>query len=138
MSLHIEVIEVKESLANTLTSAFVVTKSYFAAVPSLPYDKPSLTDIREESVRLSWLPAYTSTLPPEGRNVKYVIEARELPGFDWHKVATNIHGNTHMVKNLKPRTEYAFRVHAENQFGVSDSTQPAMLSRPKPGVWSLL
>lgn len=107
---------------------------YLPAMPSLPYDKPSLTDIREESVRLSWLPAYTSTLPPEGRNVKYVIEARELPGFDWHKVATGIHGNTHMVKNLKPRAEYAFRVYAENQFGVSDSTQPAMLARPKPGM----
>lgn len=102
-------------------------------MPSLPYDKPSLTDIREESVRLSWLPAYTSTLPPEARNVKYVIEARELPGFDWHKVATGIHGNTHMVKNLRPKGEYAFRVYAENQFGVSDSTQPVMLARPKPG-----
>ncbi|XP_062595919.1 titin-like isoform X3 [Saccostrea cucullata] len=108
------------------------TKSDHEAVPTLPYDKPSLTDIREESVRLSWLPAYTSTLPPEGKNVKYIIEARELPGFDWHKVATGIHGNTHMVKNLRPNTEYAFRVHAENQFGTSDSTQPVMLSRPKP------
>nr|XP_022325334.1 titin-like isoform X5 [Crassostrea virginica] len=108
------------------------TKSDHEAMPSLPYDKPSLTDIREESVRLSWLPAYTSTLPPEARNVKYVIEARELPGFDWHKVATGIHGNTHMVKNLRPKGEYAFRVYAENQFGVSDSTQPVMLARPKP------
>ena len=84
-------------------------------------------------MRLSWLPAYTSNLPQDSRNVKYVVEARELPGFEWSKVAAGIHGNTHMVKGLKPSSEYAFRVRAENQHGSSDATQPCMMTREKHG-----
>ncbi|KAK3083319.1 hypothetical protein FSP39_019350 [Pinctada imbricata] len=120
------------SVANAAGEVSCVANLKIESVPTLPYDKPSLSDIREESVRLSWLPAYTSNLPQDARNVKYMVEARELPGFEWNKVATGIHGNTHLVKGLRPQSEYAFRIRAENQHGSSDATQPCMLTREKP------
>lgn len=78
------------------------------------YDKSLFIDIREEFVRLLWLSVYILILLFEGRNVKYVIEVRELLGFDWYKVVIGIYGNIYMVKNLKFRVEYVFRVYVEN------------------------
>lgn len=78
------------------------------------YDKLLFIDIREEFVRLLWLSVYILILLFEGRNVKYVIEVRELLGFDWYKVVIGIYGNIYMVKNLKFRVEYVFRVYVEN------------------------
>lgn len=80
----------------------------------LSYDKSLFIDIREEFVRLLWLSVYILILLFEGRNVKYVIEVRELLGFDWYKVVIGIYGNIYMVKNLKFRVEYVFRVYVEN------------------------
>lgn len=93
---------------------------YFLVMSFLFYDKSLFIDIREEFVRLLWLSVYILILLFEGRNVKYVIEVRELLGFDWYKVVIGIYGNIYMVKNLKFRVEYVFRVYVENQFGVSD------------------
>ena len=100
----------------------------------MPYEKPTISDIRPESTRLTWQPVLTSALSSDSKNIKYIIEGRELPDAEWKKMASGIHGNTHMLRNLRPQKEYDFRVRAEKQFGLSDSTQPATLERPKPGI----
>jgi hypothetical protein len=41
--------------------------------------------------------------------LKYIIEGRELPDAEWKKMASGIHGNTHMLRNLRPQKEYDFR-----------------------------
>ncbi|XP_076089438.1 twitchin-like isoform X1 [Mytilus galloprovincialis] len=103
-------------------------------VPTMPYEKPTISDIRPESTRLTWQPVLTSALSPDSKNIKYLIEGRELPDADWRKLASGIHGNTHLLRNLRPQRDYDFRVRAENQFGVSDATTPAMLERPRTEV----
>lgn len=100
----------------------------------MPYEKPTISDIRPESTRLTWQPVLTSALSPDSKNIKYLIEGRELPDADWRKLASGIHGNTHLLRNLRPQRDYDFRVRAENQFGVSDATTPAMLERPRTGI----
>lgn len=100
----------------------------------MPHEKPTILDVRPDSARLSWIPVSTIQLPPEAKNITYVIEAKELPhGYDWKKMASGIHGHTHLVKNLRPDIEYAFRVKAENQFGISDASPQVIMERQKPG-----
>nr|KAG5697851.1 hypothetical protein BaRGS_017108 [Batillaria attramentaria] len=100
-------------------------------VPSLPFDKPSLLDVRDDSVKLSWLPARTSGLPENARHVTYTVEARELPSNRWTRLASGIESNYHVARNLRPDREYMFRVYAENKYGPSDPTLPATLNARK-------
>ncbi|KAL8623451.1 hypothetical protein ACOMHN_061964 [Nucella lapillus] len=97
-------------------------------VPSLPFDKPHLLDLRDESVKLSWLPARTSNLPENARHVTYTVEARELPSNRWTRLASGLESTHHVAKSLRPDREYMFRVLAENKFGPSDHTLPATLA----------
>lgn len=102
----------------------------------MPRDEPTLYDVRPDSARLSWTSAAVPGQPKETRNVRYTVESKALPDSDWSKVATGIHGNTFMVKQLRPNKEYVFRVRAENQFGESEPTQPAKLERqPEIGLY---
>ncbi|KAJ8321036.1 hypothetical protein KUTeg_002623 [Tegillarca granosa] len=109
--------------------------SKLQALPTMPHEKPTILDVRPDSARLSWIPVSTLQLPPEAKNITYVIEAKELPhGYDWKKMASGIHGHTHLVKNLRPDIEYAFRVRAENQFGISDASPQVIMERHKPEI----
>ncbi|XP_076459478.1 uncharacterized protein LOC143292788 isoform X2 [Babylonia areolata] len=102
-------------------------------VPSLPFDKPHLLDMRDESVKLSWLPARTTGLPENARQVTYTVEARELPSNRWMRLASGLEGTTHVARNLRPDKEYMFRVYAENKYGPSETTLPATLqAREEP------
>ncbi|XP_070188406.1 obscurin-like isoform X2 [Littorina saxatilis] len=97
-------------------------------VPSMPFDKPSLLEVRDTSVKLGWLPARTSNLPDKARHITYTIEAREMPSNRWTRLASGLEGTSYVARNLRPTKEYIFRVHVENKYGSSDPTLPATLA----------
>lgn len=104
-------------------------------VPSLPFDKPSLLEVRKESVKLSWLPARTGNLPENACHITYTVEAREMPSNRWTRLASGLESTSYMARNLRPDKEYMFRVYAENKYGPSEPTLPAtMASREGEGT----
>jgi hypothetical protein len=103
-------------------------------VPSLPFDKPSLLEIRDESVKLSWLPARTSNLPENARKITYTVEARELPSNRWTRLASGLESSYYVARHLRPEKEYMFHVYAENKYGASEPTLPATLAPRKGGL----
>ena len=98
-------------------------------VPKIPYDRPSLRDKRDDSVRLQWLPAPVYELPDDARRVSYVIESREVPNQSWTKLATGVPSTSYIAKHLRPDKHYEFRVRAQNQHGISEPTWNASLER---------
>ncbi len=99
-------------------------------VPSMRFDKPVLLDVKPESVKLTWLPAHMTDLP-SGGPVSYIVEARELPSMRWSRLTSDLHSTTYNVKGLSPDKEYNFRIRAENKYGSSEPTLPAVLEKRK-------
>ena len=98
-------------------------------IPKIPFERPTMFNKRDDSVRLSWMPAPTHELPSDARRVSYVVESRELPGKGWTKIASSVPGTSYIVKHLRPDKEYEFRVRAQNQYGASEPTWAAPLEK---------
>lgn len=98
-------------------------------IPKIPYERPSLINKRDDSVKLTWLPAPLYDLPEDARRVSYIVESREVPSQAWNKLATGIPSTTYIAKHLRPDKEYEFRVRAQNQHGISEPTWNATLDR---------
>lgn len=103
-------------------------------IPKIPYDRPSLLNKRDDSVRLQWLPAPVYDLPDDARRISYVVESREVPSQTWTKLATGVPSTSYIVKHLRPDKEYEFRVRAQNQHGISEPTWNSTLER-RFGQW---
>ncbi|XP_052827439.1 titin-like [Octopus bimaculoides] len=113
-------------------------------IPDIPVDKryddypdisgcyasrPTMSDIKPTSARLSWVPAVSADIPSKVGPITYSIENRELPHRTWKPFASGIKGNDHFLDNLNPDTEYMFRIKAENRNFTSEPTAPVMLPR---------
>lgn len=97
--------------------------------PKIPYDRPSLLNKRDDSVKLTWLPASTYDLPDDARRISYVVESREVPSQVWTKLASGVPSTSYIVKHLRPDKEYEFRVRAQNQYGASEPTGSSSLEK---------
>ena len=95
----------------------------------MAYEKPTLLNKTDESVRLSWAPVSVHNLPADSRRVSYVVESRELPNSVWTKVAYNVPTSSYLVRHLRPDKEYEFRVRAQNQHGVSEPSRTATMEK---------
>jgi Fibronectin type III domain len=100
----------------------------------------SVVDITSRSVTLQWLPP-TSTggteltgtaivpkikQPQLTKNVfsGYIIEKRISSSKSWEKVITLEPSVTqHCISNLKEKSQYFFRVYAENAIGLSEPSE---------------
>ncbi|XP_053386642.1 muscle M-line assembly protein unc-89-like [Mercenaria mercenaria] len=105
------------------------------APPRLPTHRPIITDLGEETLRLAWRPVETyqsKRTPP----VSYRLEAKELPGKDWMPLSSRLRDTTHYLSELPHDRDYMIRVRAENDFGISEPTEPLWLPRATafPGV----
>ncbi|KAK7113117.1 uncharacterized protein [Littorina saxatilis] len=88
-----------------------------------PPSQPQAKEVTHNSVTLSWLPPRHNA----GNKVfAYTVEMttpREPKA--WTVVTKSCQGNSYQVKNLKPESEYMFRVRAENIHGVSKGSRPS-------------
>ncbi|KAG8223454.1 hypothetical protein J437_LFUL001947 [Ladona fulva] len=91
-----------------------------AAAPSAPTSL-SVTDITSRSATIQWGPP----LSTGGAELTgYVIEKRISTSKKWEKVVTLEPSVTsHCVQNLKEKSEYFFRVYAENSIGLSEPAE---------------
>ncbi|XP_064597938.1 twitchin-like [Liolophura sinensis] len=95
--------------------------------PSMPIEKPILTDITGDSVGLTWRPA---RVPSNSNPPLYNVEIRKLPNMNWQRLAGGLTMTTYKATKLNPDRSYMFRIKAENEYGTSGSTMPASLGRP--------
>ncbi|XP_015679605.1 roundabout homolog 1 [Protobothrops mucrosquamatus] len=88
-------------------------------IPSAP-SKPEITDVRRNTVTLSWKPNLNSGATP----TSYIIDAfSHAAGSSWQTVAENVKTETFAVKGLKPNAIYLFLIRAANAYGISDPSQ---------------
>ncbi|KAM3836826.1 roundabout homolog 1 [Vipera latastei] len=88
-------------------------------IPSAP-SKPEITDVRRNTVTLSWKPNLNSGATP----TSYIIDAfSHAAGSSWQTVAENVKTETFAVKGLKSNAIYLFLIRAANAYGISDPSQ---------------
>lgn len=97
--------------------------------PALPSSKPYVSDIGDESLRLSWKPADIPKALKGVSPTSYRIEVQELPKQDWQTLVSYIPDTTYRLTDLRPRQDYNFRIRAENEFGLSEPSRPFYLPR---------
>ena len=95
--------------------------------PVMPFDRPCLLNIRQNSVKVRWLSAQTKGLPENALNISYVVEARESLAERWVCLASGIVETVYEARYLHPEKSYMFRVYAENKYGRSEVTLPTTL-----------
>lgn len=78
---------------------------------------------------MSWrtadMPSYVRDQIP----VTYTILFQELPDTNWRPLVRRIPNTSYHVYGLNPDRDYAFRVQAENDYGMSSPTQPSRMPR---------
>lgn len=67
------------------------------------------------------------TLPPEAGVLTLNFEL--LSGKDWMPLSSRLRDTTHYLTELPKDRDYMIRVRAENNFGVSEPTEPLWLPR---------
>ncbi|CAH1789058.1 unnamed protein product, partial [Owenia fusiformis] len=96
--------------------------------PRSLYDAPTLSDMTDDGLNLSWSPAtYPSYAKPAP--IKYNVEQNEPPSKDWKSIAGDIPETQHRVDGLDPFKDYKFRVTPLNEYGSSEPSSP--VKRPK-------
>ncbi|KAH9489600.1 hypothetical protein Btru_036498 [Bulinus truncatus] len=100
------------------------------APPKMPIDTPRMGLVQGTTMRLSWTPA---RIPLYARKtpITYLIEKKEPNDQDWITIASRIDDTAHTISSILPDQDYLFRVRAENEFGLSEATLPAALTRSK-------
>ncbi|XP_033640975.1 twitchin-like isoform X1 [Asterias rubens] len=103
-----------ENDSGTDSVSLTVTVLSPPLAPKAPLD---YSEFQKDSVKLTWN-------PPEhdgnGTITGYVIEQRDGNRDNWSKVTSSASQGGYTVKNLINHNDYAFRVSAVNQYGVSE------------------
>ena len=99
---------------------YLPISSFYFIQPDSP-SKPTVSDIKATQMKVSWTP------PDFGGSsfiIGYIVEYRQVTGKKWTKV--NKTTDTSIVVNhLHEKTEYQFRVSAENQIGMGSCSKPS-------------
>ncbi|XP_046753437.1 obscurin isoform X5 [Diprion similis] len=103
------------------------TRVLLATAPSSP-DSPQTPEISDTEVLLRWKqPKDDGNSPILCYNVQYKPE----DAMDWIDLASNIDHEFYIVRDLKPKTKYYFRLAARNRIGWSDKGIPTGLIETK-------
>ncbi|XP_077990140.1 twitchin-like isoform X3 [Glandiceps talaboti] len=85
--------------------------------PGSPEGPLEVSDVTEESAKLTWNPPKDDGGSPI---TNYVIEKKEAGSRSWQKVSSFARTPEYTVSGLEEGVDYFFRVRAENEHGVSD------------------
>ncbi|GAB1597543.1 obscurin-like [Argonauta hians] len=100
-----------------------------AGPPRMTKDVPYVVDITADSVSLAWRSAEIPSRIVDYSPVTYRVELQEVPFGNWITVTTGVPTTSFKLNNLHPNKEYAIRIRAENEFGVSEPTGALLLRK---------
>ncbi|KAK2186867.1 hypothetical protein NP493_186g03131 [Ridgeia piscesae] len=104
----------------TVTDETKEKKRELTVAPDMPFDKPQLTELEDNVIRLTW-PA--ASLPPGAKTtpIRYIIERKDIShtSATWESVQTTEDTSVD-VRKFDPTKDYLYRLRAENDFGLSD------------------
>ena len=85
-----------------------------------------MTDVTSRSVTLQWSPPFnTGGVELTG----YIIEKRLATTHKWERLATvDTSVTLHTIENLKEKSQYYFRVSAENEIGAGETAATEKVS----------
>lgn len=94
-----------------------------------PPSQPQVQEVNHNSVTLTWNSPRHNGL---GSSIlAYTVEQSSPTHTQWTVVTSCCQGNSYQVKNLKPKTEYVFRVRAENIHGRGKPSRPSDVVQTK-------
>ncbi|XP_077560689.1 cell adhesion molecule Dscam1-like [Haemaphysalis longicornis] len=112
-------------------NAYGTDETSFQVIVQEAPDKPrglEVTQSASRSVTLAWLPPYSGNSPV----LEYVLEHKNLAGsweYDTHVSAVKEPMElSQLVTGLRPATSYEFRIRAGNAFGLSDHSDPLIVT----------
>lgn len=92
----------------------------FPDIPGAPEGPVEISDIDSDACSLSW----NKPLEDGGSNItNYVVEKCDVSRGDWVTAVSSCGKTGCRLGKLVPGREYAFRIRAENRFGISDPIQ---------------
>ncbi|GFR60557.1 titin [Elysia marginata] len=104
-----------------------------AVAPTLSEHEPLISDVRADSLRLTWKPAELPSYLTDSVPVTYTILMQEPGDHSWGPIARRVSGTSYYVTGLRPDKDYSFRVQAENNYGTSLPSFPSRLLREVKG-----
>ncbi|XP_049802568.1 obscurin isoform X4 [Schistocerca nitens] len=126
-ALHIDVGIYKVVARNRVGQAISRTRIVLASIPSSP-DSPEASEVSDTEVLLRW------KQPKDDGNsavLCYSLQYKEADNVEWLDVANNIDHEFFLVHDLKPTTNYQFRLSARNRIGWSEKGIPTELIKTK-------
>ena len=93
-----------------------------------PVHRPQLYELDNDSVRLSWEPAFIPTGSTR-RPVRYIVDMREIPEKSWRQAASDLLDTNYKIRGLRSKSDYEFRVKALIDGETSEPSLPVALYR---------
>ena len=93
-----------------------------------PVHRPQLYELDNDSVRLSWEPAFIPTGTTR-RPVRYMVDMREIPEKSWRQAASDLLDTNYKIRGLRSKSDYEFRVKALIDGETSEPSLPVALYR---------
>ncbi len=98
--------------------------------PPGPPGKPEASDIDATQMTTSWTPPKSDGGSPI---IGYTVERKDVTSSRWIQVNSDLVSETSLlVKGLTERSEYQFRVIAENKAGPGPASEPSDVYMAKP------
>lgn len=112
-------------------SEIVHTSSIFLPGPPTQPQKPTVSRVTSNSMKLKWsAPEFDGSSPI----LSYQIEMLQLGSDQWQPIVQHPK-NSFIVKTLEPNMSYQFRVIAYNEFGASRPSEPSEVASTKGKGW---
>ncbi|XP_066993450.2 obscurin isoform X6 [Anabrus simplex] len=124
---HVDVGIYKAVARNKVGQALVRVRVVLASIPSSP-DSPEASDVSDTEILLRWKQPKDDGNSPV---ICYSLQYKEADKVDWLDAANNIDHEFYLLSNLKPSTNYHFRLSARNKIGWSEKGIPTELVKTK-------
>ncbi|CAG5119204.1 unnamed protein product, partial [Candidula unifasciata] len=119
----------RESILKVKTARVVISISLTESLPTVPVERPTLSEVYDDSVRVNWHPTFYHGSSRKPLPQYYRLEVREPPDTNWHTLVPRTDAWSYEVTDLKPNQDYAFRVRAVSDTGMSEPSLPAFMYR---------
>ncbi|KAK7869432.1 hypothetical protein R5R35_008161 [Gryllus longicercus] len=120
---HVDVGIYKAVARNRVGQALARCRVVLAMVPSAP-DSPEASEVSDTEVLLRWKQPKDDGNSPV---LCYGLQYKAADDVEWIDSASNIDHEFYLVSNLKPNTNYLFRLSCRNRIGWSEKGIPTKL-----------